>query len=147
MLHALNALQSEVDALWARTARGPAGRLLSVRSRQEAHWYVETSGDLVRFVQWERGCDEPLTEWLAVPKAALWVLAGWAARVAQGEELRERGMGYSRWNWMAPAIALMESISPEHGAAMATTYREVLARAPLSDEERRVARWPLPSAP
>ena len=144
----MTALQAEVDALWARTGCGPAGRLLSARTRHEAHWYVEVAGDLARFVQWERGHGEPLTGWLTLPEAALWVLKGRAARVAQAEEMRERGMGrYSRWNWMAPAIALMERISPEHGAALAKDYGEVLAYAPLDDEERQAARWSLPAQP
>lgn len=109
---------------------------------------MEASGDLMRFVQWERGREEALTGWLALPEAAFWVLASRAASVAQVEELREReGSGYSRWNWMAPAIALMDRISPEHGVAMAREYDEVLAYAPLNDEERQAARWPLPSAP
>lgn len=144
----LAALQAEVDALWARTGRGPATRLLSAEARQEAHWYVEASGPRFRFVQWERGREEPLTEWLACPEAAHWVLARMVVGVAQAEERRERRRGaaaYSRWNWIAPAIDLMAQVSPAHGAALAREYDEVLARAPLSEAERRAARWPLPA--
>ena len=85
---------------------------------------------------------------MTLSEAALWVLAERAARVAQAEELRERGTrASSRWNWMAPAIAIMDRISPEHEAAMTKKHDEVLAHAPLDDEERCAARWPLPSAP
>lgn len=144
----LAALQAEVDALWARTGRGSTTRLLSAKSRQEAHWYVEASDARFRFMQWERGREEPLTEWLTLAEAAHWVLAGMSEGVALAEELRERqsaGAAYSCWNWMAPAIALMAQISPEHGAALAQEYDRVLARAPLGEEERHAARWSLPA--
>ena len=144
MGHVLADLQSQVDALWARAGCGPAVRLLSEAARQDAYWYVEISGDRFRFLHWERGRAEPLTGWLALAEAVHWVLAGMAETGAQAEELRTRGQGgYSRWNWMAPAIALMRRISPGHGAALARTYAEVLTRHPLSEEEQHAARYPL----
>ncbi len=136
-------LQAQVDALWARTGCGPAGRLLSSATRQDTCWYVDQSGQQVRFVQWERGREEPQTGWLAIPDAVYWVLAGMAEARAQREELRDRGgEGYSRWNWMAPAVALMARISPDHGARLARAYAEVLTSYPLSEEEQRATRHP-----
>ena len=109
---------------------------------------MEASDARFRFVQWERGREEPLTEWLALAEAACWVLAGMAEGAALAEERREQqsaGAAYSRWNWMAPAIALMAQVSPAHGAALAQEYDRVLTRAPLDQEERHAARWPLPA--
>lgn len=144
MNHALADLQSQVDVLWARAACAPAGRLLSETTRQDTCWYVEASDGLFCVTQWERGQAEPLMDWLSPAEAAHWVLADLAVRRAQAQERRSRGQGgYSRWNWIAPAIALMARISPDQGARLARTYATILTQHPLSDVERLAARYPV----
>ena len=138
-------LNAEVESLWAKLDLGPAVPVPSAANRQEASWYVEALLDRFRFSHWERGRAEPVTGWLARPDAVQWVLEQSAVAIALNEECRQRGNGgYSRWNWMAPATAMLDRISPEHGSALASRYAQVLTDNPLSEAERRAARHPLP---
>lgn len=143
------ALQAEVDRLWARTRLGRAVTLLWDGTREDDAPFVEHDGEGGRFrvVQWERGRERPDTGWLSLDEAAAWALEGMAAGRAQAAELMVRGTGgYSRLNWMVPAVAIMARVSPAHGAALARRYAAVLASHPLNDEERRAARFPLPGS-
>ncbi|MEO9336589.1 hypothetical protein ABFT80_04015 [Mesorhizobium sp. SB112] len=152
-------LQALIERLWARTGLGNCVQI--ARSRQDdGSAHVEVVVDRYDLVITERGNDLDRIAGLSVSDAARWFLMGMAERHAQKAELQNRvapedaspllsGIdddGYSRWNWMAPAIETMSRISPQLGDWMIQEYEVVLRRAPLADYERRNARYPLPPA-
>lgn len=50
---------------------------------------------------------------------------------------------YSRWNWMYLEIEMMGAMKASYGIRAKQRYAEVLQRAPLSQEERLYARYPI----
>ena len=153
-------LQAEIDQLWARTALGDAVRV-QTGPQGDGSPHVEAGLGGFDIVTEERGLELDRQSGLTLAEAAHWYLEGMATGHAQAAELRDRTTpttpgeiapsvmddGYSRWNWMAPAIEIMGRISAAHGDKIRACFREVLTRHPLAEYERRNARWPLPDNP
>ena len=153
----LDDLQQEINQRWARVGLGKANPFFRSR-RDDGSPHVEVRGARYDIVVTERGSENQRVAGLCLEDAARWFVFGMAAGHAQRDELRMRtapkdapklphGLtddGYSRWNWMAPAIGMMEKISAEWGEWARKDYQAVLRRAPLQDYEKRNARFPLP---
>ncbi|NWJ26071.1 hypothetical protein [Rhizobium sp. RM] len=152
----IDTLQSTIDTAWEKTGLGAAVRVRTTR-QDDGSPHVEIRRGLYEIVVTERGQETQRMSGLSLPDAARWFLSGMAFGHACASELKDRrapenappldyGLkddGYSRWNWMAPAIATMHRISPEMGAFMEQHYAEVLRHAPLNASEKRNARYPL----
>ncbi len=153
----IDELQLRVETLWART--GLSGAVQIVRNRQDdGSPHVEIRGDLYDIVVTERGSENKRIADLTLNDAARWFVFGMAVGHAQRDELQNRrapdnapllasGLkddGYSRWNWMAPAIEIMAKISPEFGVWAEDYYGQVLKLYPLEAYEKRNSRYPLP---
>lgn len=132
----LSALAARIAGQWARAGLGPCPPLRRVPG-QDGSLHVEAQAGRFAIVATERGGELRREAGLTADAAARRILFAMACDQAQRAEARKLGAGgYSRWNWMAPDL---------EGYARAR-FAEVLRRHPLSDEERRHARWPLPGA-
>ena len=150
-------LQALVETLWARTGLGDCVQIGTVR-RDDGSEHVEIVDHRYDIVVTEKGSEVERTAGLSISDAARRFLHESAVAQACAAELRDRRApndalsppgvakdnGYSRWNWMAPTVEIMSRISPEFGAWTLQEYRTVLGQYPLSDSEKRNARYPLP---
>lgn len=151
----LEDLQDLINSLWRKTGLGGCVTVSPTRS-DDGSPHIERHGDKYDIVISERGSERKRIPGLSLPVAARWFVFGMAARHSQSSELRDRrtlgdapllagGLkddGYSRWNWMAPTIALMRQISPTFGDWAAQEYAQTLLEYPLSESETRNARYP-----
>ncbi|WP_160116721.1 hypothetical protein [Pseudovibrio ascidiaceicola] len=106
----------------------------------------------------ERGYELSRLSGLTETEAVRELLLDLATSNAQKLELKNRKLpespgvtseglqddGYSRWNWMAPAITTMQQMSPELGEYALSDYTSVLKRYPLENYEKTNARYSLP---
>lgn len=150
----LEKLQSEIDTYWAKAGLGSSTTVLSVR-QDDGSPHVEVKGGFYDIVITERGQESERFAGLSLIEAARWYLFSMATGRAQAAELRDRqapetpiklpnGLeddGYSRWNWMAPAIETMQRMSPSFGDYARAYYADTLRNSPLTDYEVRNARW------
>ena len=149
-------LQDLISALWSKTGLGNCVQVSRIRS-DEGWPHVEHHGETYDIVITERGREIDRNSGLSRLDAARWFVFGMAVHHSGASELRNRqpprdtpplanGLkdnGYSRWNWMAPTIAIMRQISPTFGDWAAQEYAQVLRRYPLSESEIRNARYPI----
>lgn len=150
-------LQSMTAALWARS--GLADCMQVARKRQDdGSAHVEFCNGLYDIVITERGSETERMRGLSRLDAARWFVFQMARDHASSIERRDRrrprdappqgsGLGddgYSRWNWMAPTIEVMRRIAPAFGDWAAEDFAQVLRRYPLTESERRNARYPVP---
>lgn len=152
----LRKLRKTVETLWARTGLDGRADIFDAR-RDDGSAHVEIVAGRYDIVVTERGQETERIAGLSLEEAAGWFLFGMASAHGQVAEIKGRqaprdapplpcGLvddGYSRWNWMAPTIAILNRISAEHGEMALRDYREVLSRHPLSAAEIRNARYPL----
>lgn len=99
--------------------------------------HIEMTGETLSYVVQERGKELRRRDGLSPDEAAYHLLRAATLERALAEESATRRKGYSRWNWMAPHIAMARAMSPAWGKRLAGEYAEVLARHPLTAEERR----------
>jgi hypothetical protein len=138
------ALQRRIDTLWAQTGH-PAGSRIATQPDGMATPFVIWDGTTYTIAIDERGQEIARYAPLSQDQATDWFLTGMATAQAQKDELTTRqGQGYSRWNWMYPAVDLLQSIAPHAAAALRDHDTGFLTRHPLTAEERRFARHPLP---
>lgn len=144
--------------LWARARLGGSVQLEYSR-QDDGSAHVEVVAGRYDIVVTERGQEFERISGLSTLAAARWFLIRMAEAQAQSAEANDRRAladapptaegpgdnGYSCWNWMVPAIATMRQIAPDLGDWAARYYADVLRHAPLSDSERRNARYPLPA--
>lgn len=149
-------LQELTERLWAKARLGPCARIAWNR-QDDGSPHVEVVGKLYSIVITERGQEVQRTSLLSAMEAARWFVFQMAAAHARSDELRQRKLpssasllpnglkddGYSRWNWMAPTVEIMDHISSEFGAWAKAEYGLVLQRYPLEEHEIRSARYPL----
>lgn len=150
-------LQLHIETLWASTGRTAAVPIMR-RPQDDGSPHVEMRGDLYDIVITERGSENKRIAGLTLNDAARWFVFVMAVGHGQKEELENRRVpdhapllasglkdhGYSRWNWMAPAIEIMAKISPEFGVWAEDYYGQVLKLYPLEAYEKRNSRYPLP---
>lgn len=143
--HRVDALEAEIARLWAKLDLG-ATASLPRRANGDGSAYVEFRDGGYEIAVEERGQEYWRDCGLDLAIAARFFLFQMAVHHTGRAEvgLRREIGGYSRWNWMAPAIDLMRRIDPHHGDWAASHYARVLERAPLDEDEIRFARWPLP---
>ena len=100
------------------------------RARRRHSLYIEVRNDACEIVREARpgiiAGSRPVTR---RGGALLPIRYGRPAHQWEEVRLRETIGGYSRWNWMAPAIARMERFAPRHGKWARRHYAEVLHRA------------------
>lgn len=154
----LTDLQDLITALWSKTGLGGCVKVSRTRS-DDGSPHVEHFGDTYEIVITERGRETKRIPALSLSDAARWFVFGMAVHHAQSSELRDRrtprdaspqayglkDIGYSRWNWMAPAITLMRQVSPDFGDWAAEEYAQTLRDHPLSESEIRNACYPIPA--
>lgn len=153
----ISQLQTNVDRLWARANLGRSTEIIETRPIGDGTPYVEMMDNLYVLVFEERGKEIERQVGLTLFEASRWYVFSMATRYALNAELRDRQIpvgapltphgitddGYSRWNWMALAIKIMDSISSDLGDWALAHYRSVLLNYPLEDYEKRNSRWPL----
>lgn len=151
----LEDLQDLITALWSKSGLGGCVKVSGGRS-DDGSPHVERHGDKYDIVVTERGSETKRIPDLSLSVAARWFVFRMAVGRSQSSELRDRrtpgdapplagGLrddGYSRWNWMAPTIALMRQISPAFGEWAAQEYAQTLLVYPLSESEIRNAKYP-----
>lgn len=81
------------------------------------------------------GVDTLIAERLSGDDVAYAVIFDAALTHNLTEELRTRGPGYSRWNWMGPHLMMMRAAGALWGEKCEAHYRQVLERTPLTDAE------------
>lgn len=145
---AIDALQEHIDSLWMRTGLEKLDRLAR-HQRGDGTVYVEFRNDAYELICEERAEEYWRRAGVTLDDAAFYFLFQGAQQVAGRQELAERkstmtpGRGYSRWNWMYREIALMAAIESEYGKRAMAHVAEILERAPLDDDEKRYARFPI----
>lgn len=152
---AVQELRYLTERLWAKTELGACIRIAQ-DPQDYGYPHVEVaSGGYYNIVITERGQEIDRFNLLSAMEAARWFVFEMASEYARSEELRHRkppesapflpnGLqddGYSRWNWMAPTVEIMQRISPEFGAWAKNKYNLVQ----LEEHEIRNSRYPLPS--
>ena len=146
---AIDALQEHIDSLWMRTELEQPLNRLTRRPRGDGTVYVEFRNDAYALICEERGEEYWRRAGVTLDDAAFYFLFQGAQQVAGRQELEERqngplgNRGYSRWNWMCREIALMTAIKPEYGTRATAHVAKILERAPLDDDEKRYARFPI----
>lgn len=152
----IDELQGRIETLWAKTDLGSAVTVRRER-QDDGSSHVEFVDGHYDIVATERGSETERTAGLSLSDAARWYVFDMAVGHALAAEVKNRRVpknpspmhhgltddGYSRWNWMAPAIETMGRISPEHAAWARAYYVTTLRDAPLKDYEKRNAQWPL----
>ncbi len=153
----IDELQTQIETLWAKADLGKSVTLSRVR-RDDGSTHVEVWAGRYDIVGTERGQETMREASLSLTEASQYYLIGMAEGHAQKRELEDRkapknasliryGLtdnGYSRWNWMAPAIETMGRISPSLGEWATEYYSKILRNAPLQEYEKRNANWPIP---
>ncbi|MEP3345895.1 MAG: hypothetical protein ABJN34_02055 [Litoreibacter sp.] len=153
----IDELQAQIDTLWAKAELGEAITLSRVRL-DDGSTHVEIVAGRLDIVGTERGRETMRKASLSLTEASHFYLFDMAVWHAQQRELRERKPpenaplirngatddGYSRWNWMAPAIETMGRIDPDLGDWAMRYYSKAIRNSQLSDYEKRNAKWPLP---
>ena len=161
----IDSLQDMVDAFWIRTGldpdrKIPRGPPNDGSAHVECHFarHIDNAPDLYDIVVTERGNELQRLAGLSALDASIWFLFRMATRHAQSLEVRLRrapptdlvlaqdnyDSGYSRWNWMAPTIQIMNRMSPALGDHARADFAALLRDYPLSDREKRNAAYPLP---
>jgi hypothetical protein len=138
------ALQSRIDELWRQVSPLRASRVPTT-SPEDGSLHVVVANGRYDLVTKERGLDLERKCNLTIDEAVRWFLFGMASDHASAHELRERQKfgGYSRWNWMAPTISMMQEMAPEYGDWARSYYADALRTAPLSLMEKANTRYPL----
>ena len=145
--------------LRAHHAKGglPHGMLPGLETDHFGTPHVLLEGETYAIEIWERGSRQKRIEGLTLEDAGHYFLLGSVTGHFLKEELKARkapvpprrlpnGLvddGYSRWNWIAPTLAMMARMSGAAGRYAARHY----AHLELEPHERRNARWPLPADP
>ncbi len=144
---AVRLLQSRIEALWSRAELG-AAITVQTDPQHDGGPHVEVQGAQYNIVGTERGAEIYRHDGLSIDAAAAWYLLDLADGQARAEELQKRRdgfyLGYSRWNWMARALEILQVIDPKIAAQGRDEAQSVLVQHPLSEDEQAYSRWPLP---
>jgi hypothetical protein len=154
----IETLQDNINRCWQRTGIDRPILVSSEPANDGQPHVVSARNGGFYIIFAERGRESCQGEPYSLLEATRWYVFDRAEEYSISKELLEReapdpatmqtnGLeddGYSRWNWMAPTIQIMKSISPEFGDYAYTEFLEILKNAPLESHELRNARWPLP---
>jgi hypothetical protein len=151
-------LQENINRCWLKTG---IQRTILLNSGSEYHGMtrVEKTRNSYDIFTIERGQTTMIGRY-SLDEATRWIVFEEAFEYALSKELDGRksfcktspishGLrddGYSRWNWMALNIEIMQSISSDFGDWANKHYLDILDHAPLDDYEVENARWPLPQS-
>jgi hypothetical protein len=150
-------LQSTIDSYLDRTGHSGGVKILSERQGEDSV-HVEIVGGYFEIVCTSRGGKIGRETKLSLYETTRWFLFDFAEMHAQSLELKNRkargdalplpnGLandGYSRWNWMAEAIVIMNGFSVEFGSWALDYYTRILSEHPLEEHEKHNAKWPIP---
>ncbi len=153
----LDSLQSLLEMYCEKGGLDRPSRL-PTEPQHDGSVHIEIVMGKIDIVATERGYELSRLSGLTETEAIRELLFDLATANAQKLELEHRKLpenpritseglqddGYSRWNWMAPAIKTMQQMSPELGEYALSDYTSVLKRYPLEDYEKTNARYPLP---
>lgn len=135
-MSALADLRALVREASARLGNPMPPVIVRTGSLEDGTPHIETDGAHLAYVISERGTELVRRAGLTPDDAAFHLMRAATVNIALAGEAKARRRGYSRWNWMAPHIAMMQTMKPGWGARLAQEYRDVLDRHPLSDAER-----------
>jgi len=152
----LEKLQSSIDSHLEKIDHLGEIKVSSEPKHEGTH--IEIVGGCFEIVFTERGIEKGRKTRLSLYEATRWLIFDFAETNALALELKNRKTpvdappksnghnddGYSRWNWMAQAIEIMNKISIEYGSWALNCYTTALNKHPLEEDEKRNAEWPIP---